>query len=344
VTSTRIPWVALIVVISGLYLIAACGSDAGQGSPATGDTAVGANAPNETAGIESGDVEGGGIESAIPEGRPKSLDEWAQVISVDGELVLGEGVVSYELNSALFSDYALKLRTVSVPAGMPAQYDPSEVFAFPVGTVITKTFYYETDASDAGSGRLAKVASSTASVETPLDLARVRLIETRVLVHRSDGWHALPYVWNDDQTEATLHRTGDLQRLSLIGSDGAEVIDFPYLVPDENQCASCHATDHTAGVIQPIGPKARHLNRDGQLSDWTAAGLLTGVPDQDDIPRSAEWTNDELSIDDRARAYLDINCSHCHNSTGAADRALVHDEGVALIRGWIASLDGDCSS
>ena len=30
----------------------------------------------------------------------------------------------------------------------------------------------------------------------------------RVLLHRADGWLALPYVWNEEQTEAVLKVAG----------------------------------------------------------------------------------------------------------------------------------------
>lgn len=48
----------------------------------------------------------------------------------------------YDLNTPLFSDYAHKLRTVWMPAGAPANYTTDANFDFPVGTIISKTFYY----------------------------------------------------------------------------------------------------------------------------------------------------------------------------------------------------------
>jgi cytochrome c553 len=34
------------------------------------------------------------------------------------------------------------------------------------------------------------------------------------------------------------------------------------VVPNVNQCAACHVADIKSRQFQPIGPKARHLNRD----------------------------------------------------------------------------------
>jgi uncharacterized repeat protein (TIGR03806 family) len=159
-----------------------------------------------------------------------------------------------------------------------------------------------------------------------LELSAVHLIETRVLVHRDDGWHAFPYVWDDDESEAGLARTGDVQALAAVSGDGTE-IPLTYVVPDVNQCASCHAANHTTGAIQPIGPKARHLNGavdfgDGpksQLEHWQRNGLLTASPTAAEMPTSAVWDDEAAPLEDRARAYLDINCAHCHSPVGAAD-------------------------
>ena len=52
------------------------------------------------------------------------------------------GVIPYDLNSALFSDYAEKYRFIKLPPGTHATYRDADVFEFPVGTVIAKTFAY----------------------------------------------------------------------------------------------------------------------------------------------------------------------------------------------------------
>ena len=256
------------------------------------------------------------------EGRPEQLSDWNLLRLADGGLALNDRVTAYDLNSSLFTDYAHKLRTVWMPEGASAAYDGEETFEFPVGTVISKTFYYPRK-GDA----LALADDTTAErLNSGFALGEVRLIETRLLVRREAGWEALPYVWNEEQTDATLKRTGDAQQLTLTMADGARE-DFTYIVPNANQCAGCHATNATTREITPIGPKARHLNRDfaysegtvNQLTEWSKLGLLSGVPEASDTPRNAVWSDVSASIDTRARAYLDINCAHCHNRVGPAD-------------------------
>jgi uncharacterized repeat protein (TIGR03806 family) len=258
------------------------------------------------------------------EGRPAKLSDWHVVYAEGGVLSLNAGVVPYDLNTPLFSDYAHKLRTVWMPGGASAKYDPNGSFDFPVGTVISKTFYYPLAKN--GGRNSSSVARTDDQARYPLALDQVRLVETRLLVRREGGWQALPYVWNDAQTDAELARTGDAKSLQLISVDGAKEA-FTYVVPNENQCAGCHVSDLKTKQIAPIGTKARHLNRDyayaqlneNQLVHWAKLGYLAGAPQPSEIPKNADWRAAAQSIDSRARAYLDINCGHCHNPKGPAN-------------------------
>lgn len=272
-------------------------------------------------------------------GRPERLSDW-HVLFLDADrLALNEGVVPYDLNTPLFSDYAHKLRTLWMPAGRSARYSATDTFDFPVGTVISKTFYYPR-----AGGALSAVSrtydQSRDFAGLGLDLERVRLIETRILVRREHGWEALPYVWNAEQTEAQLARTGDAVALELVDADGAREA-FTYVVPNENQCAGCHVTDLKTKSIAPIGPKARHLNRDypyaggpkNQLAYLEKVGYLTGVPAPAELPREVNWRDASQPLEGRARAYLEVNCGHCHNPKGPADTtSLSFDVGTPVDR------------
>lgn len=324
---TRASWASFVAVVVLAFVVASCsgtfdGPDDGIGTqpsaPAAGTTAA------TTAGSAASTTTGSAV--LPPAGDPDLLSSWHQLESRDGQLVLAEGVTPYTLNSPLFSDYAHKLRTVWIPQGAgAAAYQPDRPFDFPVGTVVTKTFYYPVpDDGQAADARVLK-SDPPSDVVQSLDLDDVRLVETRVLVHREDGWHGLPYVWNAEETEATLQRTGEIVQLDLIDAEGE--VPLTYVVPDVNQCASCHATNHSTGTIELIGLQARHLNTEvdlgsgvaSQLDQWQELGLLTGAPAADAIPAAAVWNDDAAPLEERARAYLDINCAHCHNSVGAAD-------------------------
>ena len=255
--------------------------------------------------------------------NPKTLREWGMVQVSGDALVLGARVTPYDLTTPLFTDYAQKLRTIWMPPGTSAQYAGGELLSFPVGTVITKTFFYQ---AAPGGKVLQKADQAQIHSGEGLNLKRVRMIETRLLIHRPEGWTALTYLWNEAQTEAVLHRVGAVVPLKLVGEDGADEA-FSYVVPNVTQCAACHAPNVTTRVINPIGPKARLLNRDfayadrteNQLSRLTAMGYLHGLDSPKSAPTDVSWTDQSASLEARARAYLDVNCGHCHNPTGPAD-------------------------
>ena len=267
------------------------------------------------------------------DGRPTKLSDWGVVFRRGDTLALNARVVPYDLNTPLFSDYAHKLRTIWMPEQTAAKYDAQQTFDFPVGTIISKTFYYpRPEGGDAKSvARTYDQARDFAG--EGLDLHHVHLIETRLLVRREHGWEAFPYVWNAQQTEAELARTGDAIALELVATDNTRE-PFTYVVPNENQCAGCHVTNLQTKQIAPIGPKARHLNRDysyaggveNQFAHLTRLGLLTGAPEAGSAPRNANWMAASQPLAARARAYLDVNCGHCHNPNGPANTTALYLE------------------
>lgn len=224
---------------------------------------------------------------------------------LDGaEQVPNEGVLPYDLNTPLFSDYASKHRFVWMPEGTSAAYQPRESFVFPVGAVLIKTFAYPRD-------------------ERAPELGE-RLIETRLLVRRAGGWEAMTYLWNAEQTEAKRRVIGARVPVSWIDAAGATQ-SISYQVPNTNQCKECHAEHND--VMGPVGPKARNLNKDyayadgtaNQLTRWTEVDYLEGAPDPATVDAFAVFDDPQSgTLEERARAYLDVNCGHCHNVSGLA--------------------------
>lgn len=258
----------------------------------------------------------------LPQGDnyPQTLSEWGMLQRVDGFIAPIAEALPYDLNTPLFTDYAHKLRSVWMPAGTAASYGEAH-FDYPLGTVLSKTFYYPRDAQ----GRLLLNEQDDRDPQRGLELARVQLIETRILLKQQDGWVALPYVWDEQQQEAHLEWAGASRELSLLDARG-QAQAVTYQVPDANQCAGCHEERAGQGV-NPLGPKARHLNKDfayadgphNQLQHWQQRGFLQGVPaGLQGVPQNALWPTPRSgeSLEQQARSYLDANCSHCHNPTG----------------------------
>jgi uncharacterized repeat protein (TIGR03806 family) len=245
---------------------------------------------------------GRGVRAHLEQPFPVKLSAWHLFTGRPADLKPNAGVVPYDINTPLFSDYATKYRFVWMPPGTSATYNASGAFQFPVGTILSKTFAYP-DADRGG---------------------QQRLIETRLLVHSNSGWVGLPYVWNAEQTEASLQVAADPEVVHWVHPSGRRYT-INYVIPNSNQCKECH---DEARIMGPIGPKARNLNKDfnyaegrmNQLAYWTKVGYLKGAPPPGQAPRMAVW-NDPASgtLDARARAYLENNCGHCHNPQGAAN-------------------------
>lgn len=234
-----------------------------------------------------------------------TLEQWCQVSLVDGDIAPQAGVTPYALNTPLFSDYAMKRRTIWMPSGTFASYDDTNVFEFPDGTVFTKSFGFADDL---------RKAQPT-----------IRWVETRVIWKNAGIWQAMSYAWDAAQKTASALPGGEVLSLSWIDVNGQTVTTDGYLVPTVNECFECHQVSQ---VFEPIGPKARNLNGDtmypdagtqNQLTYWTQYGLLAGAPEASVAPKLPVWNDPSTgTLDQRARAYLESNCAHCHSVTGYA--------------------------
>src|SRR3546814_20523210 len=93
-----------------------------------------------------------------------------------------------------------------MPEGAHARYEAHEALDFPVGTIISKTFFYPLANGKDAVARTDETAHDRAG--ECLDLRNVRMIETSLLVRREAGWVAITYVGNKAQTAAALERPG----------------------------------------------------------------------------------------------------------------------------------------
>lgn len=263
-----------------------------------------------------------------------------------------DGGLIYELTTPLFSDYSSKYRAVFIPPGESATWNeggksmPNAVINFPVGTVIAKTFSFKDGANeeiietrllihrDAGDGE-----SLWEGIPYIWETDENN-IRTDATLAVSGGQASV--TWNYQDTDPDVAKT-------YVGSSDA------YAIPHPNQCGSCHNNEDQQSGDAPIGPKVRLLNRpmdyngDGtaeanQLQHWVDLGLLSGAPDlavdvefiadgaqrlprfdvvgdRFNIPGVQENHNAasaEHNTELRARAWLETNCAHCHNSKGLA--------------------------
>ena len=302
-----------------LLTLSACGgsdsdstdaSDADAGNTDIGDTDTVDSDNEDTNQVTEGDTADDTTDSTD---TVNDTAIFADVLSTYGiyqgdpaELTPSADYHLYELSSVLFTDYAEKQRLIKMPTGSVMVKTDDGLPEMPDGTIIAKTFYYHNEV--------------TASAETR------DLIETRLLIKSNDSWMASSYVWNEDLTEAYLSENGETQSINFVDSDGvSQTVD--YEVPSQEDCVVCH---QNTDVSTPIGPSMANMNFTVTRNNVAVNQLdylhTIGILDDANASSGASVPNyyDETeSLADRARAYLDINCAHCHRPEGFAG-----DEGI----------------
>lgn len=256
----------------------------------------------------------------------------------------------YTLNTKLFSDYTTKHRVIFIPDGKQATYiadeksRPNSTVDFPVGTVIAKSFTY-----------VDQPAGKETVMETRLLIKRTRTdgqvfwdalgyfwegegANRKATLQQGGG--TAPAKWDFVDKESGRRVQGSLAA---------------YNSPNMNQCVLCHSNTNLEPGSAPIGPKPRNLNRkyenDSPLATGQAKHAITGknqlkfmcdtglmkgcpsdmtedsrgvikaaghVPKFDVAGDSGQPANSKKDIEMRARAYLEVNCAHCHNTNGQA--------------------------
>jgi len=261
----------------------------------------------------------------------------------------GSGV-PFVLNTKLFSDYSVKYRVLYLPPGTKAVYKdagtngPNATLDFPVGTIIAKTFAFldeGTGAEDVVETRLLIKRVNSATNDARWDGAAyiwgTENGQRVARLARSGGSKAVSWNYHDADTNQVLS-----------GSTPA------YSIPNANQCLSCHSRFDVEPGSAPIGVRVRNLNRpyasesskatgqsaheiagQNQVDYLCNAGLVMNCPARtlDDakiatnlerlpaynVPGDSGFAaNSPQDIESRAKAYLEVNCQHCHNYNGFA--------------------------
>ena len=210
------------------------------------------------------------------------------------------GFIEYEPSHPFWSDGTFKRRWVGVPDNSTIDFTADD-WAFPVGSVSIKHFEFE------------QVQNSPDSR---------RRLETRVIYNTNQGWQGFTYRWNAEQTEANLISERQSEQLTVSLNDGTTRVQ-QYDYPSRADCTACHNNASTF----LLGLETGQLNANfdypsttaNQLHTLNSIGLFSsdiGATDQYKV--LPPLTDESATIEQRARAYLDVNCSTCHQPQGPA--------------------------
>jgi putative heme-binding domain-containing protein len=233
------------------------------------------------------------------------------------------GVLPYTIQAAAWMDHAEAERLVAldnvstvhfhdraIPVPGTAFFN-SRVF-FPREAVLAKTISMEMERGNPGSKRR---------------------LETQILHYDGENWSGYTYRWNDEQTDAELvPAAGAAVELEIIDKEspgGRRKQTWRFA--SRGQCLICH----NGWSGPPLSFTPEQLNRQGQLERFqadsivaraVAAGKAKAKTPADDKVRTlfsmADPYDAAQPLATRARSYLAVNCSPCHQN-GAGGTATI---------------------
>lgn len=241
------------------------------------------------------------------------------------------GVLPFSINAEQWADFTTAERFVAVPGAEKIRvYDsPIEI---PGGFYSGMVFFPK-------NGVLAKTISLETERGRPSSRKR---LETQILHNDGTNWHGYSYQWNDEQTDATLvpaagaNRTLDIVDAQSPGGKRKQTWHFP----GRSECMQCHnpwAGNGLAFTIPQINRDHEYNGIvDNQVRTFEHIGLIEMLHRENDqdkprpsgpLPKLVNPYDAKGDLDQRARSYLQVNCSHCHQfgAGGTADLQLRYD-------------------
>jgi len=277
------------------------------------------------------DHTGGALHKLVPNNTPDTSADFPRRLSQTGLFKstgrhdLAAGIVPYTVNATQWCDGAVKERYFGLPGNSQIEFEtvtyPQPApgarpgWRFPDGTVIAETISLPMNSGDPSS---------------------LRRIETRILRYEelsgnedfgNQYWRGYTYVWNDDQTDAELlDSAGDTRTFTIrdaAAPDGKRSQTWRF--PSRAECTVCHnmAAKYVLGLTteQTNCPSTNKTFKGTQLRRFDELRVFTSPLARavHELPAVADYHNQALPLDSRARAYLHANCSHCHRKWGGGN-------------------------
>jgi putative heme-binding domain-containing protein len=253
-----------------------------------------------------------------PSRFPRKLSETGLFSSIK-EHRPAPGVIPFDVQAEQWADHATADRFVALPGTSSVRlYD--RVIPIPGGFYSGRLFFPR-------DGVLARTVSLEMERGQPHSRRR---LETQVLHYDGSEWHGYTYRWNDEQTDADLvpasgaDQTFTVKDAHAPGGRRKQTWHFA----GRGECLQCH--NPWSGYALAFAPSQLDRDHDytgtvdNQMRALLHAGILTPVRTGGEPQPPARLLNphdESVRLDDRARSYLHVNCSHCHQfgAGGTAD-------------------------
>jgi putative heme-binding domain-containing protein len=220
----------------------------------------------------------------VPQDFPTKLSETGLFSSLE-KLKPAPGVYPFQVNAAMWSDFAEAQRWIALP-GDSSLNTRERPWRYPSNAVLARNITLEMERGNRASKRR---------------------IETQLLHFNGDGWGAYSYRWNDAQTDATLVSAEGADELFKVKDDSVPggIRLQPWRFSARAECLRCH--NPWGGTALAFEPE--QLGRQfGQLEELK---LISARP-KEEVRQLVSPYDTAADLHTRARSYLHINCSHCH--------------------------------
>ena len=267
------------------------------------------------------DYVSGGLHRLIP-GDTKTVNRnFPQKLSQTGLYTstspqkLAPGVIRYSIGAAPWADHAAADRFFALPGNSQLGFHKTSNIqignvaggmAFPVDGVLAKTISLDMVAGDPRTRRP---------------------VETQLLHFNGQSWQAYNYIWNSDATDAVLAQDVASDSLFTVTDSsapgGTRVQSWHHA--SRTECILCHTT--RGGSLYGFTPAQLNRNHnygnvtDNQFRTLAHIGVVSGAPKTfpNPMPDPQDTT---LPLEQRARAYLHVNCATCHRRGGGGTAAM----------------------
>jgi putative heme-binding domain-containing protein len=230
---------------------------------------------------------------------------------------LADGVYPFSVNVQAWADGATSERFVALPGKSAVQWhDERQKIGYVEWLPFSQVFPKDS------------VLGRTLTLE--LEPGKTKRIETQLLHYDGAFWQAYTFAWNDDQTDAELVPADGSEKYLTVadkrvpGGKREQTWSFA----SRTQCLTCHTP--WAEVTLAFNPDQlnKPVNGKNQLAAMCDLGMIERL-DKAKKPKEAftdantaklgkhtDPHDDKAKLDDRARSYLHVNCSHCHRNGG----------------------------
>lgn len=269
---------------------------------------------------------------------PTKLSETGLFADVKNH-IMADGVIEFEPNARQWQDSAVARYFVALPGlSSVTLFDKPRPLA---GQVYWHNFHMQFP-KDA-----VLVKSVSLDVFTEGKLQRKR-IETQLLHYDGEDWRGYTYAWRDDQSDADLVPADGAEKVVVVPNKAmfAEKLELPWTFHSRNQCMQCHnawaeytlafnAQQLNGGVNKTLSTGVA-FNRPNYLVEFNQSNVIRRVGADDKplppfdtatakaeprLPNAFQMQN--VTSDDVARAYLHVNCAHCHRFGGGGGQVVL---------------------